>query len=149
MRIIENTTGLKSHPAGQVIKFSKKGLTRETFKLLKKNLNLLQLKPISTKLRFKNNWDIFTDISNSKSILKILKKGLVLLKKTSLSVKEPKALQELKSRDDTAITNADKGGAVVILHVEDYIKKAERQLRKTVKDRITFQIQSTTKQSTR
>ena len=40
---------------------------------------------------------------------------------SNLSEKE-KALQELQSRDDTVITEADKGGAVVILDVEDYIK---------------------------
>ena len=41
------------------------------------------------------------------------------------SIKERKVLPELKSRDDIAITGADKGGAVVILDVEDYIKEAE------------------------
>ena len=50
---------------------------------------------------------------------------------SNLSVKEQKALQELQSRDDIVITDADKGGAVVILGVEDYIKEAERQLRNT------------------
>ena len=42
--------------------------------------------------------------------------------KQNLSVEEEKALAELQSRDDTVITEADKGGAVVILDVEDYIK---------------------------
>ena len=42
--------------------------------------------------------------------------------KQNLSVEEEKALGELQSRDDTVITEADKGGAVVILDVEDYIK---------------------------
>ena len=42
---------------------------------------------------------------------------------SNLSVKEQKALQELQSTDDIVITEADKGGAVVILDVEDYIKK--------------------------
>ena len=41
---------------------------------------------------------------------------------SNLSEKEKKELQELQSRDDTVITEADKGGAVVILDVEDYIK---------------------------
>ena len=49
----------------------------------------------------------------------------------NLSVKEQKALQELQSSDDIVITEADKGGAVVILDVEDYIKEAERQLHNT------------------
>ena len=37
-------------------------------------------------------------------------------------------MQELQSRNDIVIIDADKGGAVVILDVEDYVKKAERQL---------------------
>ena len=36
-------------------------------------------------------------------------------------------MQELQSRKDIVITDADKGGAVVILEEEDYVK-AERQL---------------------
>ena len=35
--------------------------------------------------------------------------------KQNLSVEEEKALGELQSRDDIVITEADKGGAVVIL----------------------------------
>ena len=42
---------------------------------------------------------------------------------SNLSVKEQKALQELQSRDDIVITEADKGGAVEILDVVDYIKR--------------------------
>ena len=42
--------------------------------------------------------------------------------KQNLSVEEEKALGELQSRDDIVITEADKGGAVVVLDVEDYIK---------------------------
>ena len=37
-------------------------------------------------------------------------------------------MQELQSRNDIVITDANKGGAVVILDVEDYVKEAERQL---------------------
>ena len=37
-------------------------------------------------------------------------------------------MQELQSRKDIAITNAKKGGVVVIVDVEDYVKEAERQL---------------------
>ena len=36
-------------------------------------------------------------------------------------------MQELQSKKDIVIANADKGGAVVILDVEDYVKEAERQ----------------------
>ena len=49
----------------------------------------------------------------------------------NLSEKEEKALKELKLREGIFITNAEKGGATVILHVKDYIKKSERQLNDT------------------
>ena len=42
-------------------------------------------------------------------------------------------MQELQSRNDIVITDADKGGAVVILDVKDYIKEAERQLKGCVR----------------
>ena len=37
-------------------------------------------------------------------------------------------MQELQSRNDKVITDVDKGGAIVILDVETYVKEAERQL---------------------
>ena len=46
-------------------------------------------------------------------------------KYTKLSEKEQKALEELKHREDIVITNADKGGTVVIFDVKDYIKESE------------------------
>ena len=49
-------------------------------------------------------------------------------KYSNLTIKERKAVQELQSRNDILITDADKGGAAVILDVEDYVKAAERQL---------------------
>ena len=42
--------------------------------------------------------------------------------------KDRQALKQLKEREDIIITNADKGGAVVIIDVDDYVKEAERQL---------------------
>ena len=50
---------------------------------------------------------------------------------SNLSVKEQKALQELQCSDDILIVEAHKGGAIVILDVEDYIKVAEKQLHNT------------------
>ena len=46
----------------------------------------------------------------------------------NLTNDEIKALKELETRDDIAITKADKGGAVVIMDVDGYIKEAIRQL---------------------
>ena len=41
------------------------------------------------------------------------------------------SLHNLKERDDIIITKADKGGAVVIINVDDYLKEAKRQLGNT------------------
>ena len=38
------------------------------------------------------------------------------------------SMKELSDQEDIIITKADKGGAVVIVGVKDYIKEAERQL---------------------
>ena len=46
----------------------------------------------------------------------------------NLTKDEIKALHQLELRDDIIITKADKGGAVVIMNVDDYIKEANRQL---------------------
>ena len=44
---------------------------------------------------------------------------------------ERTSMKELSEREDIIITKADKGGAVVIVDVKDYIKEAERQLNNT------------------
>ena len=86
----------------------------------------------------KQNWipinnhhsiETFTEARPMKSIMKL--KTMKRPNYSNLSVKEQKALQELQSRDAIVITNADKGGMVVILDVEDYIKEVERQLNNT------------------
>ena len=46
-------------------------------------------------------------------------------KYSNLSKEKQKAVEDLLERDDIVIVNADKGGAVVIMDVTDYIKKAE------------------------
>ena len=52
-------------------------------------------------------------------------------RKYNLTIAERKALDELRDRTDLVITNADKGGAVVIQDIENYIKEANRQLNDT------------------
>ena len=37
-------------------------------------------------------------------------------------------MQELQSKDDIAITDADKDGLIAIIYVEYYMKEGERQL---------------------
>ena len=41
---------------------------------------------------------------------------------------ERKTIQQLSREEDIIITKVDKGGAVVIVDVQGYIKEAERQL---------------------
>ena len=45
----------------------------------------------------------------------------------NLTKRERKALKELTDRNDIIITKVDKGGAAVIINVEDYVKEAEHQ----------------------
>ena len=49
----------------------------------------------------------------------------------NLTKSERTSMKELNERDDIIIIKADKGGAVVIVDVKDYIKEAERQLNNT------------------
>ena len=51
--------------------------------------------------------------------------------KSNLTKNETDALQQLNQRDDIIITKAGKGGAVVIIDVDDYIREANRQLNNT------------------
>ena len=51
--------------------------------------------------------------------------------RSNLTKGEIDSLNELKNRDDIIVTKADKGGAVVIMNVDDYIKEANRQLDNT------------------
>lgn len=52
-------------------------------------------------------------------------------RKYNLTKAERQALEELKERNDIIITNADKGGAVVIQDTKDYVEEANRQLNDT------------------
>ena len=49
----------------------------------------------------------------------------------NLTKNERTSMKKLSEREDIIITKADKGGAVVIVDVKDYIKEAERQLNNT------------------
>ena len=48
--------------------------------------------------------------------------------KDNLTIEEQKTLEELSKRDNIIITNADKGGAIVITDIDKYISEAQRQL---------------------
>ena len=49
----------------------------------------------------------------------------------NLTKSERTSMKELSEREDIIITKADKGGAVVIADVKDYMKEVERQLNNT------------------
>ena len=49
-------------------------------------------------------------------------------KRPNLSKNEKVALKYLSKQDDIIIINANKGGAVVTMDVNDYIREAKRQL---------------------
>ena len=59
-------------------------------------------------------------------LLKLLKKISNVLKLSSLDKGEKgiKEIKELSKREDIIMTNADKGGAVVVVDLNDYIKEA-------------------------
>ena len=50
------------------------------------------------------------------------------LPRDNLTKSELEALLNLQKRNDIIITKADKGGAVIILDIQDYIDEANRQL---------------------
>ena len=50
------------------------------------------------------------------------------INRKNLSKKETKAMNDLKEREDIVVTKADKGGAIVINDVNDYVDEANRQL---------------------
>ena len=50
------------------------------------------------------------------------------MNRKNLSKKEEKAMNDLKNRENIVICRADKGGAVVITDVDDYVSEANRQL---------------------
>ncbi len=52
-------------------------------------------------------------------------------KNPNLTKGEIQSMCKLKEREDIIITKADKGGAVVIMNVDDYLKEARRQLNNT------------------
>ena len=91
-------------------------------------------------LYFKNNseWEpgnvhhtvkTFTEDFKNRVKHNINKNGQNLaMNRKNLSKKETKAMDDLSKRDDIVVCKANKGGAVVITDVEDYINKANRQL---------------------
>ena len=58
----------------------------------------------------------------------ILSKKIKLSKKNPLTPNEEQVLEKLSKRTDIVITKTDKGGAILIENLENYIQEAERQL---------------------
>ena len=63
-----------------------------------------------------------------------LTKQLAKKLKSNLTYKEHTAMEELAKKKDLIITNADKGGAVVIMDTDSYIKESNWQL----SDRVSY-----------
>ena len=63
--------------------------------------------------------------------MKIEEKIKKAIPKSNLTKNETYALKQLSQRDDIIITKADKGGEVVIIDVDDYIREANRQFNNT------------------
>ena len=57
----------------------------------------------------------------------------------NLSLKGRQTLKELSSRYDVIVTKADKGGAIVILDVKDYVDETDRQTPNITVNGITTQ----------
>ena len=85
-------------------------------------------------LREKSSWEPKSVHHNIKTYIDAVEKDLEEhnttkhLPKCNITKKEKKAIIELSNRNDLIITKADKGGATVILDVQDYIREAQRQL---------------------
>ena len=71
----------------------------------------------------------FTEDFKNRVTQSINKEGQnIKMNRKNLSKNETKALNDLKNRDDIIVSKADKGGACVIMDVDDYITEANRQL---------------------
>ena len=74
----------------------------------------------------KTHYTIETFIEAFKKELEIREKIKKAIPKSNLTKNETDALQQLSQRDDILITKVDKGGAVLIMDVDDYIRDASR-----------------------
>ena len=75
-----------------------------------------------------NHHTINTYIEAAKKSIKQNKTVTPRKIRPNLSKDEKVALKDLLKQDDIIITNADKGGTVVIMDVNDYIREAKQQL---------------------
>ena len=74
----------------------------------------------------KTHYTIETFIEAFNKELEIREKIKKAIPKSNLTKNETDALQQLSQRDDILITKVDKGGAVLIMDVDDYIRDASR-----------------------
>ena len=74
---------------------------------------------------FRKHHTVETFIKAANNDIDTTIKKLQQSKFSNLSEKEQKALEEVKVRDDIEITNSDKGGAVVIMDVKDYVENVK------------------------
>ena len=97
------------------------------------DLNELKIKKRSTWTPKENHHSIETFIKAVNKSVESVIRGNPIKSKSNLDKRERErdALKELSERTDMLITNADKGGAAVILETKDYINEANRQLNVT------------------
>lgn len=71
------------------------------------------------------------DNNISNSLVKTIPKSDLFLREKEKRKYEREILKKLEQRDNIIITKASKGGVMVIVNVEDYIKEAIRQVSDT------------------
>ena len=76
----------------------------------------------------KNHLTVETYVEATKNALETEEQNSNKNKYNNLTKGERKALKELADRNNIIITKTDKGTAVVIIDIEDYVKEVEHQL---------------------
>ena len=170
-RTIKTSLKQRHDPDGCVINLSKHSFSKDTYKLLNKNLSFIPTPDIYSKSKLNDDLQNFYRLIKLKAYFKdtesttkkdentifipenqkpwtpsqnhhsietfidlvqhdINDPKILSTKrpKDNLTKGEQKALEELSKRDDIIIRNADKGGAIVIMDIDRYISKAQRQL---------------------
>ena len=77
----------------------------------------------------KNHHTIHTFMEALSNDVDELFKHKQTLPRNNISQREKSIISEFSKQEDLVFTKADKGGATVILHVEDYIEKANKELK--------------------
>ena len=122
----KHTENKEEHPEPKNIQVvSASGGHTETNIDLLKVLNFVQ-ETMQTLSNYSEQLQTHLDINLTRNVVNLSK--YLNLSKSNLTYKEHAAMEELAKGKHLIITNADKGGAVVIMGTDSYIKEANRQL---------------------